>query len=145
VLLGDVDGDAHAQAGLDALHEAIDFDGAIGSDAGGEAGTYPEGVGGFDEHAVGTDITSASAENGGTPFDLKIGAVVIPRSPAALRPPWMVSTAHDVLIRPSCTRSDQVAEASPTRWGEAYAKGLDGGISVSHLGSVPTTSEKAIT
>jgi hypothetical protein len=94
LLFGDYHGDAHAEAGFDAFDEAIDFDGHFDADVGGEACADPERVGRFNEHAVGADITSAGAKNGGAPFDLEIGAVVIARSPAALQPSRMVPTGH---------------------------------------------------
>ena len=64
LLFGDGDADAHAEAGFDAFDEAIDFDAAFVADVGGETCADPERVGGFDEHAVGADVTSAGAENG---------------------------------------------------------------------------------
>lgn len=94
LLFGDYYGDAHAEAGFDAFDEAIDFDGHFDANVGSEAGADPEGVGRFDEHAVGTDITCAGAKNSGAPFDLEIGAVVIAWSPTALQPPRMVPTGH---------------------------------------------------
>jgi hypothetical protein len=64
MLFGNDDGDAHAETGLDPADEAVDFDGSFGADARGEAGTNPERVGGFDEHAVGADVSCAGTQNG---------------------------------------------------------------------------------
>ena len=61
MLLWDHYGDAHAQSRFDSLHKTIDFDRAIGSDMRGKTCAYPEWVGRFNEHAIGTDITCPGA------------------------------------------------------------------------------------
>src|SRR5580704_18219422 len=115
VLFGYDYGDSHAQAGVDSADEAIDFDGPFGTDTRGEAGADPERVGGFDKHAVGADVACAGAENGRAPFNLKIGAVIVARSPATLRPSWIVSTAHDLPVRPLLrTRTIGLWKLDPT-------------------------------
>jgi len=100
MFFGDVHGDAHSQPGFDALDEAIHLYRPIRPDVGGESGSHPERIAGLDKHAVGADITRTGTQNRRTPLDLKIGAVIVTRSPTALRPSWMVSTAHDLAVRP---------------------------------------------
>jgi hypothetical protein len=141
-------GNAHTQAGFDPFDEAIHFDGSVGADMCREARTDPKRVAGFDEHAVGTDITCSGAEDGGAPFDLEIGTVVVALSPASLQSSWMVATAHDWPFAPSCEpESIWVVEAQSQRfcWGEEYAKQMNVEIKLSRLGSVPTTSKEPIT
>ncbi len=64
VLVGDCDGDAHAEAGFDAFDEAVDLYGHFDANACGETGADPERVGGLDEHSVGANVARAGAEKG---------------------------------------------------------------------------------
>ena len=82
---GNADGNAHAEAGDDALHRAIDLEGALGVEASGETGANPKGVAGFDEHAAGADIASFAGQDGGAPFDFEVGFEGIARSPSAFK------------------------------------------------------------
>ncbi len=62
LLFGDGDADAHSATGFDAFYETVDFYAAFVSDVGSETGADPERVGGFDEHAVGTDVARAGTK-----------------------------------------------------------------------------------
>src|SRR5260370_8364894 len=86
---------SHALAGLDALHGAIHLHGPVKCQARGEAGSYPQGVRGFDEHAIRANVARLPAQDCRPPLNLELGAKGIARRPAALQTPRrMLPSGH---------------------------------------------------
>src|SRR6202022_1969985 len=59
----------------------------------GESCPDPEGVGGFDEHAIRADIAGLSTQNRGAPLNLELGAKGITRRTAAFQMPRRMHNA----------------------------------------------------
>src|SRR5208282_359788 len=86
LLFGKRDGDAHAEAGLYALHRTIQPHRPLHAESRAEIRAHPKHIFRFDEHSPGANVSRASFQPRGTPFDLEMSLIAKTRGPAAVQP-----------------------------------------------------------
>jgi len=71
LIFPEFNGNAHPQAWFDALDRAIHPKRPIDGETRAKSGADPKNIVGFDEHSAGANVSRASIEPGGTPFDFE--------------------------------------------------------------------------